>query len=64
MRAIDDQIGVHFKKCSSIKEAMEFSRVIIQEEPGPKYSIERDLSPLPGVKNTMSLFNLIKKRRH
>ena len=61
MRAIEGQIGVRFKKCKSIEEAVEFSRVIIQEEPVRRHSIERSLSPLPGIKNPIILFNIIKK---
>ena len=56
MKAINGQIGIRFKKCQSIDEAVHFSEGISQEEPVPdsvqRDSVQRDRCPLPGIKNT------------
>ena len=50
IKALKGCVGARFKKVSNEEEAKEFSQNIFPEELGPKYSLERALSPLPGVK--------------
>lgn len=51
-KAIKGTVGTRFKKFSDQTKAEEFSKTVFPEELGPKYSLERALSPLPGVKKT------------
>ncbi|XP_003383625.2 PREDICTED: ankyrin repeat and LEM domain-containing protein 2-like [Amphimedon queenslandica] len=51
-KAIKGTVGTRFKKFSDQSKAEEFSKTVFPEELGPKYSLERALSPLPGVKKT------------
>ena len=59
IKAIDGKVGIRFKKCSTVEEAREFSELTL-EELEPKYSIEKSLSPLPGVGSTATLLYLIR----
>ena len=52
IKAIKGSVGTRFKKFSDQTKAEEFSKTVFPEELGPKYSLERALSPLPAVKKT------------
>lgn len=61
VKALKGVVGARFKKYESPEEAKAFSQQVLPQQLGPKYSVEKVISPLPGVKNKTKEKNKVRE---